>query len=261
MSWMSGKVGVKVGAKQVLVGVTTVFAAAVIAVPFIGTSSTTAGQAAFAADATKGTGITTDGLGKVYGTPDTLNLNMSVSVIRSDVSAAFNAANDQLDKVISSLKAHGVDQKYIQTAGLNINPMYTNGDHPTISGYQVDNSLTAIIHNLKTAGSVVTAAVKAGGNAVRVNGLSVSLDDDPALIRSARERAFADAKDKAEQYAQLSGRQLGKPLSIVESVQGSVMPQAVYAGAVSGAPAAKDLAIQGGQQAVNVAVTVVWEFA
>lgn len=253
MEWLSRK--------KVLAGSLTVLTAAVIAVPFIGsTGSTVAGQVAFAADAVVGKGITTEGLGKVYGTPDTLNLNMSVSVTRNDVSSAYNAANAELQKVINSLKSHNVPAKDIQTSGLSINPQYSGGDRPTITGYQVDNQLNAVIHGLKTAGATVTDAIEAGGDAVRVNGLSVSLDEDATLLKQARDRAFADSRAKAEQYASLSGRKLGKPLSIVEAVQGLSNPMPIaYADAASGSKTA--LPIEAGQQAVGVNVTILWEFS
>ena len=126
----------------------------------------------------------------------------------------------------------------------------------------VDNQLTAVMHGIKTAGKTVTDAIEAGGDAVRVNGLSVSLDEDNTLLAQARDRAFADSKSKAEQYANLAGRKLGKPLSIVESVQGLTNPQPLaFTNAAGVASDAKALPIEAGQQAVSVTVVILWEFS
>lgn len=206
-------------------------------------------------------GITASGLGKVYGTPDTLLLSMGVNVNRPDVSSALAAANDKLNAVISSLKSHGVQTKDIQTSNLSVNPHYSGNQGQTITGYDVDHQVSVTLRNLKTAGGAVTAAIQAGGNSARVNGLSVALDSNDTLIAAARDRAFADAKAKAEQYASLSGRSLGKVISISES---STTPQPIqygFGGAVASASTAKDVAIEPGQQAVDVNVTVVWAFA
>jgi len=65
-------------------------------------------------------------------------------------------------------------------------------------------------------------AVSAGGNAARVNGISLNLEDTGALVSNARDTAFADAdadaKAKAEQYAKAAGRSVGEVISITEDV-------------------------------------------
>lgn len=68
--------------------------------------------------------------------------------------------------------------------------------------------------------------VRAGGDATRINGVSYSIEDDSALVRDARERAFHDARDRAEQYAQLSGLRLGQVIAISE-VAGEAPPTPV----------------------------------
>ena len=59
--------------------------------------------------------------------------------------------------------------------------------------------------------------VSTGGDATRINSVNYSIEDDSQLVKDARARAFKDAKDRAEQYAQLSGLTLGKVISISES--------------------------------------------
>jgi uncharacterized protein YggE len=249
--------------KVVIGAVAGIVAASGVAIVLTAGSGVTT-PAAFADSGAATKGITTDGNGKVYGTPDTLNLSMGVQVTKPDVSTAFDTANHDLDKVIESLQAHGVEKKDIQTSGLSINPQYGGGNHPVITGYQVSNSLNVVIHGLSKAGKTVSAAVQAGGNDVTVNGLSVSLDDDPALLKAARESAYNDAKQKAEQYAELAGKSLGKPLSITESVQGQSTPMPYAFGSSGSTAGTADLAetpVQAGEQAVTVAVTIVWDFS
>lgn len=245
---------------KVLVGVLAGVVGTLLAVVLLpGAASAPKQSSALAAGDASSNGVSASGLGKVYGTPDTLNLSMGVSVNRGDVTSALNAATDEMNKVTASLKSHGVPSKDIQTAGLSINPHYTGGDTQQISGYDVDQQLSVTLRNLKTAGSTVSAAVEAGGNAARVNGLSVSLESNDNLISAARDRAFADAKRKAEQLASLAGRSLGKVLSISESV-GATSP-VPYASDGVARDSAKSVAIEPGQQAVDVAINVVWDFA
>ena len=93
-----------------------------------------------------------------------------------------------------------------------------------------------------------------GGDAARINSIAYSIEDDSQLVRDARERAFEDAKDRAAQYAELSGLSLGKVISISES--GGVPPPVPVQ-----APRALEAAVpmEPGQQTVGFSVTVVWE--
>ena len=88
---------------------------------------------------------------------------------------------------------------------------------PTIVGYQASNSIDVKIRKLDAASQTLALIVSTGGNATRINSVNYSIEDDSQLVKDARARAFDDAKDRAEQYAELSGLTLGKVISISES--------------------------------------------
>jgi uncharacterized protein YggE len=210
-------------------------------------------------------GITVQGQGKSEGTPDVLRLSLSVNVIKSTIQDALDSSNAAVSKVISVLRQNGVAQKDIQTTGLSIDRAYTyprNAAAPRFRGYQVGNSIQVKIRDLKNAGKTISASATAAGNAVRIDGISFDLQDNVALLKSARDSAMADAKTKAEQYAGDSGRHLGKVVVITEQQQPSY-PVQVFAGTVA-APAVSNstaVPISAGVQQVTVTVTVVYEFA
>lgn len=254
MTWLSrGKVAI---------GIVVGIVGAVAALLVLPTGASHTPSAFAASDSSSTTGITVSGLGKVFGTPNTLNLQMGVSATRPDVSEALATANADLNKVITTLKTHTVAGKDIQTSNLSVNPQYAGGSHPYITGFNVTEQLNVTLRNLKTAGTILGSAISAGGNDVQVNNVSVALTDDDALINSARSRAFTDAKEKAQQYAQLSGRALGKVISISEQTD-NPQPVGIYNGAVasSAGPAESAVNVQAGQQEVDVNVDIVWAFA
>jgi uncharacterized protein YggE len=206
-------------------------------------------------------GFTVTGSGTVSGTPDTLILSMGVQSEATTVSAALDTANARAAAVQKSLRDHGVADKDVQTSGLSIQPSYdspTNGT-PKIKGYQVGENLTAKLHDLKTAGATLSAAAEAGGDATRINSVSLDLNDTSALLASARERAYAQAKTKAEQYAKAAGVSVGKPVSIQESVQ-TPQPAQPFATAGRAADSMSSVPIQAGSKDVVVDVTVVFSF-
>ena len=72
--------------------------------------------------------------------------------------------------------------------------------------------------------------------------------------RDARTRAFSDAKDRAQQFADLSGMSLGKIISISETAEGTT-PTPVPRAMAAAVP------MEPGQQTVGFSVTVVWELS
>ena len=206
-----------------------------------------------------GPGITVGGRAKVAGTPDTLRLDLSVVATGSTVSQALASANRAAGAVQKSLLGNGVKKEDLQTSGMNIQPdyEYPKSGKPFIKGYQVSESLSAKLRNLDHAGDAISKAVSAGGNSARVNGISLDLEDTGALVSSARDKAFVDAKAKAEQYAKAAGRGLGDVVSITEDVSTQRNPIALGAAAFS-QEKLSSVPIQPGSQDVSVAVTVVF---
>lgn len=206
-------------------------------------------------------GISVGGRAKVAGTPDTLRLDLSVVASASSVSEALASANRSTSAVQKSLLDNNVQKKDLQTSGLNIQPEYDYPKNaaPRLKGYQVTETISARLRDLGRAGDVIGKAVSAGGNAIRVNGISLDLEDTGALVSSARDKAFAEAKTKAEQYARAAGRSLGDVISISEDVTPpSPIPMPYGLNAAS----AKDMAsvpVEPGSQDVSVSVSVLFE--
>ncbi|MCW2668403.1 MAG: hypothetical protein JWO27_300 [Frankiales bacterium] len=214
-------------------------------------------RAAVAADAPASTnGVVVDGIGKVSGTPDVLRVTMGVSVRRADVSKALDAANAAENRLRNALIKNGVAKVDLQTSDVSVYPSYDNRGHR--NGYAVSETVTAKLRNLAKAGSVMSKAVSAAGNEAVLQGVSFSLEDNKALLTQARDAAYADARDKADQYAKLSGRALGKVELVTESTSAPVDLHGSYASAGSSAKLASAVPIDPGSQQVSVSVTVRW---
>ncbi|MDE2844921.1 MAG: SIMPL domain-containing protein [Chloroflexota bacterium] len=86
-----------------------------------------------------------------------------------------------------------------------------------ITGYEVSNNVTVLVRDLETVDQVIDEAVDAGGDNIRFNGLSFSLEDTSALQSDARAAAVSDLEEKAAELAELAGVQLGGLLYLGES--------------------------------------------
>ena len=206
--------------------------------------------------------IAARGVGLVKGTPDTLRVVLGVETRSASAQDALRANNDKANALIETLKAKGVEAKDIQTSQLSINPTYDDKGQ-RITGYQVHNIVTATLHDIAGAGALIDAAAGAVGDAVRVQSIGFSIDDDSALKAEARTRAVHLAQLQAEQMAKAAGVRLGAIRLISEVPASSPMPYAQDAHrTVAGAPAASAPApVLPGQQELSLTVDVVWDIS
>jgi uncharacterized protein len=216
-----------------------------------------AGTLAAAATAGQdGARITVTGTGKVTGVPNQLELSLGVQTNGASVGGALRQANGAVRAITAVLTRSGVAAASIQTSGLSIQPNYN--DSGAISGYGVSEQLSVMLSRLSAAGTQISAAVRAGGNATVIDNVSLNLSDTSALLVSARARAVADAQAKAAAYARALGRPLGPVISLSETPPPAqpVYPLP-YANAASSGAAAK-VPVHPGTQQLSVTVTAVF---
>jgi uncharacterized protein YggE len=198
--------------------------------------------------------ITVTGNGTVTGVPNQLSLSLSVQVNGYSVSSALSQANQAVRAVTAALTDRGVAASDIQTSDLNISPNYQS-NNPLPSSYGVSESLTATLDDLATAGAQIDAAVRAGGNAVSIDGVSLNLTNTGVLMAAARARAVADARAQARQFASALGEPLGPVISL-SPVQQATVPYDFAANAAAGK--AGSVPISPGTQQLTVSITVVY---
>jgi uncharacterized protein YggE len=125
-----------------------------------------------------------------------------------------------------------------------------------VKGYVAASTLTVRLRTLGDAAAAVSDAVDAGGDDIRLNGLELTFSNDTEVRTRAREAAWQDALDSAQQYARLASARLGRVLSVADNtpVQGPV-PLA----RMQRAAAVESLSVEAGDSSVGSSITVVWE--
>jgi uncharacterized protein len=224
------------------------------------TAGGTAGSAsltAAAAPATGGTRITVTGTGNVSGAPNQLALSMGVQTSGASVATALRQANSAVRSITAVLSRSGVAASDIQTSGLSIYPSYS-GSSGVPDGYQVSEQLTITLRHLSTAGSQISAAARAGGNATVIDGVSLNLSSTSGLLAAARAKAVADAKAKASAYARALGRPLGPVVSLSETPPAVPFQPLPFAAASSAGRAPSPVPVHPGTQQLSVTVTAVF---
>jgi uncharacterized protein YggE len=204
--------------------------------------------------------IQVDGLGRVSIAPDKADLTLSVEVQAKSAEAARDQAAAVMTTLIKAVKDMNVADKDIQTRYVSLYPIYGQDSANKINGYQLANQVTVCIRDISKVSAIIDSAVKAGGNPVRVQGINFAIDNPEAALAQAREKAYANARTKAEQYAKLVGVTLGRAMHISEGGGAPPMPvpyaeMSVMRGAI---PTISSTPIQVGEQEVSVTVNVIF---
>jgi uncharacterized protein YggE len=169
-------------------------------------------------------GISVQGQGIAYGSPDVADIDIGVQAQARDVSEARGQAAQTMDAVNKAIKANGVADADIRTTQFSVDPRYSSGPPPantqTIVGYTVTNVVTVRIRKLDTVGKVVDDATAAGGNNTVIRRMQFGILDQTKLQAEARMLAVKDARDRGDKLAQLNNVKLGKPQQINESLSG-----------------------------------------
>jgi uncharacterized protein len=205
--------------------------------------------------------ITVSGEGKVVVKPDIAEISISVISEDKTVSKVIKSNTDKMNGVIEKMKTLGIDEKDMTTSGYNLNPIYNYPENlpPVITGYSLNQTLALKIRNLDLVDDVISDATTAGAN--DVYGLTFKLDDDKEVMNQAREKAFAEAKAKADMMAKAAGVKLGDVYTFSEGYN-NYYPTPYYAKAeMAYADSAGAVApnIQSGSQEYTVNVSITYE--
>ena len=206
------------------------------------------------------------GHGEIQATPDTAYVTSGVTSQGATAKDALDANTRDMSALIDVLKTAGIDDKDIQTSNFSVNPNYIYSDGrdqngyqlpPKIAGYTVTNSVTVHVRDLGSLGTMLDKEVGVGANTI--NGISFAVEDPSSLYAEARKSAFADAKDKADLYAEAAGVQLGAIQQISENQGYSQPPQPMMYKATASADRSAPVPVEAGQLTFTIDVNVNWD--
>jgi uncharacterized protein len=198
--------------------------------------------------------ISVSGEATVSVAPDEARIDAGVTSEARTAREASEANNAAMGKVLLALKGANIEEKDYQTSRLALLPQYApNRAGPNaITGYRASNRVSIKLRDVTKAASVVDTLVGAGAN--EIGGIQFVVSQASKVLDEAREKAVADARRKAEIYANAAGVTLGEPLSVSEEGQG---PQPLYRGKVA-APMAINAPVAPGEETLSVTVHVSW---
>ena len=190
--------------------------------------------------------ITVSGHGEMFAVPNIATFSFSVVSNKTSVADAQSDATTKANAITKYLKDAGVDEKDIQTSGYSINPqyeyqnavcggpigsnvpsaMYCPPGRQVLKGYEVRQTTTVKARDTKKAGDLLAGV--GGKGATEVGELNFTFDKPDIVQSGARDKAIADAKQKAEELAEALDVSLVRVVSFSENGSGYPSPMRAY---------------------------------
>ena len=201
-----------------------------------------------------GRSVTVTGRGRASAAYDLATLRLAASARAANPSDATARATYAMSAMREAVIGAGVDVASLATTNVSLNPVHD--PWPTVTGYEATLGLSVRVADLTSVGTLLVAAIDAGGDGARVDGITFGHADAAAREHDARDLAYADALDKAQQYAALAGQTLGEVRCMVEAEM-SQGPQPVRLTMAAMSDAAP-VPVDAGEGGVTSVLTVTW---
>lgn len=215
-------------------------------------------DAAQAQTSKPGNMMSVEGRAETSVTPDLADVSAGVVSQAEDARLALSQNTEAMQKVMDGLKDMGIAEKDLQTSQFSVSPVYSDPRSSSgsrdITGYRVTNQVTARIRKIDDLGAVLDKLVTLGAN--QINNVSFSVSDPREVMDKLRKEAIADARAKADIYAEAANVTIVGVRSISEGGGGGG-PQPVFARAM--AMEASSVPVATGQQTLSMDVSLVYE--
>ena len=161
--------------------------------------------------------IQVSGSGVVSLAADTASLQIGVNTRKESVKEAQKENANLMAAVMEAIKKAGIEEKDIMTSQFNVFSSYEYstsvlGKETRTPYYEVQNTVTVIIHDLSMVGAVLDAVMEAGANTTY--GISFSSTQANEAYQKALTRAVEDAMTKAKVLSAAAGVELGELIRI-----------------------------------------------
>src|SRR5262249_13569591 len=137
----------------------------------------------------------------VVAVPDVAYLSIGVQTRTASAQAAQARNDEAIQRVITAIRRVGIADADVETTGLSLGQLEAHPDQ--VAGYRAHSAVRTTVSDVSRAGSVLDAAIGAGGNVV--DSITFSVKDRGGCYRRALAQAMAQARAKADAIADAMG--------------------------------------------------------
>ena len=182
-----------------------------------------------------------------------------VSAVNDDKETALNEVNTKIEEIITQVKEFGIPEADIKTSNLSIyqnqEPYNEDGVSKSRLGqWNISNNVEIRLKDASQADELANLLASTG--ATNVWGPNFVTGDSRDAQKALMSSAIEDARSKAQEAANATGKELGRVLSISESSAVSGYPMAMFDRGMGGGGG---ISLEPGTSTVSQSVVVTFE--
>lgn len=205
--------------------------------------------------------VSVKGTGLAEAQPDRTRISIQIESVNPQVSQAHDTVARRSQALLDALRQAGVADDELRTERFSVWPHHEYVEHRQVfRGYRGTQSIHVNLHGTDRASEITRVIVSHDVRAVP--DVHFWVEDRETPLREARASAFADARQKAEQFATLADCQLGKVISISEFSGGwrpYQMDSDVRYSRTLASAASEEIPFEPGPGRVTAEVSIEWE--
>lgn len=210
--------------------------------------------------------ISMTGSAEVKVKPDTFLLSYSIKNTDLDIRKASERTTNQSNEMLDKLKDLGIESKNIKTESMDTSEKYQSDEDKKLNKpkqYNADETTKVTIkENEQLLNKTIDLIKNSGHDSITLNSVDSTVTDNNSGLQELTDRAFQNAKNKAENFARVGDFKLNKVVGVTEkgadySASPRVMKMAMPA--AENDSATPETSYQIGEQEVSMSVTVTWE--
>lgn len=153
--------------------------------------------------------LTVSATGQAENRPDEARFSVGVENFAGSARAANRANAEKMRELMAALEDFDIPDERMQTRNLSVGRIDYG---PNRGRYRAYNILQIRMSDVDRAGEAVTAVTDAGGNLV--SGPTLTQSDPEAAVKAAYADAYANARLRADAYAEAAGLRVSRILTI-----------------------------------------------
>jgi len=207
--------------------------------------------------------VSVNGTGKITVKPTIARINFGVFTSKDTASAAQTENDATMSKITAALKAAGIKEDDIQTAGYSLQPRYVwnkETGKSVLDGYDMNHTISVVVRNIKDAGKTVSLIADNGANTVS----GISFDVDDATLEQTKLAALSLAMVNARKRADVVAKAAGKTILSVQTInvnENTYTPYPMYKAADTAiASGSAPVPVEAGTLDIEMSVSVTYLF-
>ena len=163
--------------------------------------------------------VSVSGIGTVFVQPDMVQVHVNFSHVAPTTSEARRVVDETMHRILQILSHENIDGKFIKTVSLNYSMEYDyRSGRRVLIGQRAQQTIVFTVNDIVNNPERFPLLLDriTAIDRIEIHTIQFDVENKAEFFKQSRELAYQKAFEKAHHYAELSGRKIGKVLSLSE---------------------------------------------